>query len=107
MKKLIAFVCALLACSSFSFGAAAEETMTGKVAAINGSTIKIEVVDLAAWAKKGAYVRAVTEKDALALRGAKVTDVQGKVITVQSAMAKQLKVGDSYKLSKGKPSAGC
>jgi protein-disulfide isomerase len=86
----------------------ADETTAGKVTAISGSTVKIEVSgELAAWIKKGAYVRAVTEKGTLALRGAKVTAVEGKVITVQSAMAKELKVGDSYKMSKGKPSAGC
>jgi hypothetical protein len=88
--------------------AKADETTGGKVTAISGSTAKIEVSgDLAAWIKKGAYVRAVTEKGTLVLRGAKVTAVEGKVITVQSAMAKDLKVGDTYKMSKGKPSAGC
>jgi hypothetical protein len=88
--------------------AAADETTSGKVTAISGSTVKIEVAgDLAEWMKKGGYVRAVTEKGALALRGAKITGVEGKVVTVQSAMAKELKVGDTYKMSKGKPSAGC
>lgn len=52
-------------------------------------------------------MRAVTDKGTLVLRGAKVTAIEGKVITVQSAMAKDLKVGDGYKLSKGKPTAGC
>lgn len=88
--------------------AAADEVSTAKVAAVSGSTAKFEVSgDVAAWIKKGAYVRAVTDKGTLVLRGAKVTAIEGKVVTVQSAMAKDLKVGDGYKLSKGKPTAGC
>lgn len=85
-----------------------EEISSGKVAAVTGNTAKIEVSgDVASWIKKGAYVRAVTEKGTLVLRGAKVLNVEGKVLTIQSAMAKELKPGESYKLSKGRPTAGC
>jgi len=88
--------------------AAADDVSSAKVTAISGSTAKLEITgDVAAWIKKGAYVRAVTDKGTLVLRGAKVTAIEGKVITVQSAMAKDLKVGEGYKLSKGKPTAGC
>lgn len=111
IKKLLAGLFALalvLAPASAADSAKADDVSTGKVTAISGSTAKIEVSgEMAAWIKKGAYVRAVTEKGALVLRGAKVTAVDGKTITVQTAMAKELKVGDSYKMSKGKPSAGC
>jgi hypothetical protein len=87
---------------------AATDVSNGKVAAISGNNVKIEIVgDAAAWIKKGAYVRALNEKGTLVLRGAKILAVDGNVITVQSALAKDLKVGDSYKMSKGKPSAGC
>lgn len=85
-----------------------EEISSGKVAAVTGNTAKIEISgDVASWIKKGAYVRAVTEKGTLVLRGAKVLNVEGKVLTIQSAMAKELKAGESYKLSKGRPTAGC
>ncbi len=87
---------------------AADDVSAAKVTTISGSTAKFEITgDVATWIKKGAYVRAVTDKGTLVLRGAKVTAIEGKVITVQSAMAKDLKVGDGYKLSKGKPTAGC
>jgi hypothetical protein len=111
IKKLFVALFALtlgLATAQAADSAKGDETSSGKVTAISGSTAKIEVSgELAAWIKKGAYVRAVTEKGILVLRGAKVTAVDGKILTVQTAMAKELKVGDSYKMSKGKPSAGC
>jgi hypothetical protein len=107
IKKL--FVSLLLLASSLVAAPAADpEVSNGKVVAIEGNSVKIEVVgDVAAWIKKGAYVRAVSDKGATILRGAKVTNTEDKVITVQTSMAKELKVGGTYKLSKGKPSAGC
>lgn len=111
IKKLFVALFALtlgLATAQAADTAKGDETVNGKVTATSGSSAKIEVSgEVAAWLKKGAYVRAVTEKGALALRGAKVTAVEGNVVTVQAALAKDLKVGDTYKLSKGKPSAGC
>ena len=110
IKKLFVTLCII------AFGIAAlpaaepkgEEISSGKVAAVSGNTAKVEISgEVATWIKKGAYVRAVTEGGKLVLRGAKVLSVEGKVITLQSAMAKDLKAGESYKLSKGRPTAGC
>ncbi|MBI5690703.1 MAG: hypothetical protein HZC55_11475 [Verrucomicrobia bacterium] len=111
IKKLFALLAAaLLALAPLPAADAAkgEEISTAKVTAVTGSTVKVEISgDLASWLKKGAYVRAVSEKGTLVLRGAKVTAIDGKVVTMQSAMAKDMKAGESYKLSKGKPTAGC
>lgn len=112
IKKLLI---ALLMCTfGVTFAAAAEaskaapDTSKAKVTAVTGNLVKIEVTgELAAWMKKGAYVRAVTDSGALALRGAKITAIEGSVITVQTAMAKEMKVGETYLVSKGKPTAGC
>jgi hypothetical protein len=106
IKKLLSTL--FLLAFGVALAQAADDVSAAKVTAVSGSTAKIEITgDVAAWIKKGAYVRAVTDKGTLVLRGAKVTAIEGKVITVQSAMAKDLKVGDGYKLSKGKPTAGC
>lgn len=111
IRKLFVALFALslgLATAQAADTAKSDDVSAGKVTAIDGSTVKIEVSgEVAAWIKKGAYVRAVTEKGTLALRGAKVIAVEGKVLTLQSALAKELKVGETYKMSKGKPSAGC
>ncbi|MBM3854718.1 MAG: hypothetical protein FJ399_16455 [Verrucomicrobia bacterium] len=110
IKKLLLalFALTLGLATAQAADAKADETTSAKVTAVSGSTAKFEISgDVAAWIKKGAFVRAVTDKGTLVLRGAKVTAIDGKTVTVQSAMAKELKVGDGFKLSKGKPTAGC
>jgi hypothetical protein len=107
LKKLIASLVL------FSFGfiyafAADEPALTGQVATIDGSTVKITVAgELPAWAKKGGYLRATAADGKLILRGAKITAVEAGAITVTSTKAKEMKVGDTYTLGKGKASAGC
>lgn len=109
-KLLLSFV--ILTCG-LAFAAAdapkaAPDTSSAKVTAVTGNLVKIEVSgELAAWMKKGAYVRAVTSTGNLALRGAKIMVIEGTTLTVQTAMAKEMKVGESYVVSKGKPTAGC
>jgi hypothetical protein len=59
------------------------------------------------WAKKGAYLRTTTMDDKVIFRGAKITAVEGNVITVTTVRAKEKTVGTTYKLARGKASAGC
>jgi len=111
-KLLLSFVIFTCGCAFATAAAdapkAAPDTSSAKVIAVTGNLVKIEISgDLAAWMKKGAYVRAVTASGTLTLRGAKITVIEGTTVTVQTAMAKDMKVGETYVLSKGKPSAGC
>jgi hypothetical protein len=107
IKKLIAAVVLLAFGFIYSF-AADEAALTGKVAAIDGNNVKIQISgELPAWAKKGGYLRATTADGKLLLRGAKITAAEAGVITVTTTKAKEMKVGDTYTLAKGKASAGC
>jgi hypothetical protein len=105
MKKI--FISLMILAFGVTFAMAADETTNGTVVAIDGNMATIEVSGNMAWVKKGAYVRAVTESGKLMLRSAKITAIEGNVITVQTSMTKEMKAGDKYKMSKGKPSAGC
>lgn len=81
---------------------------SGVVLSVEGNTVQIEVSgDMPSWARKGGYLRAVTAEGKLLLRGAKIVSVDGKVVTVSTAKAAEVKVGDTYTVSKGKASAGC
>jgi hypothetical protein len=81
---------------------------SGKAIAIDGDSVQFEVTgDLPSWARKGGYLRAADSEGKLILRGAKITAVEGKVVTVTSSKAAEIKVGDSYAVGKGKASAGC
>lgn len=87
---------------------ASEDGPSGTVLAVEGSQVQIEMSgDLPSWARKGGYLRAVAADGQLILRGAKIVSVEGKVITVTSTKAAEMKVGDRYTLGKGKASAGC
>lgn len=102
---LVSFV--LLAFGAIS-ALAADEALTGKVIAIDGNQVQIEVAgEVPAWAKKGGYLRATLPDGKLLLRGAKITASEAKVITVTTPKAKEMKVGDAFTLAKGKASAGC
>jgi hypothetical protein len=106
-KKLIAAV-VLLAIGFLTSFASNETALTGKVASIEGNVAIITVDgELPAWAKKGGYLRATTADGKLLLRGAKITAVDGTTITVTTTKAKEMTVGDTYTLGKGKASAGC
>lgn len=106
-KKLIAAVVLLAFGFVYSF-AADEAALTGKISAIDGNTVSIEISgDMPAWAKKGGYLRATDSAGKLILRGAKITAAEAGVITVTTTKAKEMKVGDAYTLAKGKASAGC
>lgn len=102
----------LLAFTLLAFGLvsalAADKAQTGKVISIEGSIVKIEVAGpMPAWAKKGAFLRAVTSTNELLLRGAKITAIDGAVMIITTAKAKEMKVGDVYTIAKGVASAGC
>lgn len=107
LKQLIA-AAVLFALGFVSSFAADDAALAGKVAAIEGNTVKIEVSgELPVWVKKGGYLRATAADGKLLLRGAKIVAAEGGVITVTTAKAKEMKVGDTYSLGKGKASAGC
>jgi hypothetical protein len=98
----------VLAFGLVSAVASEDAALSGKVIAIEGSSVQIEVTgDLPVWAKKGGYLRATMSDGKLLLRGAKITGSEGKVITITTTKAKEMKVGDVYTLGKGKASAGC
>lgn len=106
-KQLIAAVVLFAFGFVYSF-AADEAALTGKISAIDGNTVKIEVSgDMPVWAKKGGYLRATDSAGKLILRGAKITAAEAGVITVTTTKAKEMKIGDAYTLAKGKASAGC
>lgn len=87
---------------------AADENQTGKIIAIEGNQVQIEVTgEMPAWAKKGGYLRATLPDGKLLLRGAKITGVEGKVMTITTTKAKEMSVGTNLALAKGKASAGC
>lgn len=80
----------------------------GKVTSIEGQIVTVEVTgDMPSWARKGAYLRTTTMDGKVIFRGAKITDVSGQVITVNTVRAKEKTVGTTYKVFRGKPSAGC
>ena len=86
----------------------AADDPVGKVTAIDGKNVTIEVSgDMPVWAKKGAYLRTTTMANKVIVRGAKITGVEGKIITVDTVRAKEKTEGTTYKIFRGKPSAGC
>lgn len=87
---------------------AADGELTGKVVAIDGNVVKLDVTgEMPSWAKKGGYLRTTTTDGKLIFRGAKISSVEGNVITVNTPRAKEKTVGGIYKLARGKASAGC
>lgn len=107
IKQLLAVV-ALLAVGFLTSYAADEKALTGQVASIDGNTVVLTVAgDLPSWAKKGGYLRATAEYGKLILRGAKITAAEGNTLTVTTTKAKEMSVGATYTLGKGKASAGC
>lgn len=86
----------------------AADDPVGKVTSIEGKIVKLEVSgEMPAWAKKGGYLRTTTMDGKVIFRGAKITAVEGNVITVSTVRAKEKTVGTTYKLARGKASAGC
>jgi hypothetical protein len=105
--KFLLVLLAFLVLGSLSPVVAAEDPV-GKVTSIEGNILTIEVPgDMPVWAKKGAYLRTTTMAGKVIFRGAKITAVEGKVITLNTVKAKEKTVGTTYKLSRGKQSAGC
>lgn len=105
--KFLLVPLALLVLGAVSPAMAADDPV-GKVTAIEGKVVTIEVTgDMPAWAKKGGYLRTTTMEGKVIFRGAKITAVEGNVITVNTVKAKEKTVGVTYKLARGKPSAGC
>lgn len=88
--------------------ALAADGPVGKVTSITGKVVTIEVSgEMPSWAKKGGYLRTTTMDGKVIFRGAKITAVDGNVITVNTVRAKEKTVGTTYKLARGKASAGC
>lgn len=86
----------------------ADDELTGKVTAIEGNLVTMEVTgEQPFWLKKGAYLRATNAEGKAILRGAKVNDIKGTVVVVTATRAKEMTVGEVYKLARGKASAGC
>jgi hypothetical protein len=105
--KFLLVVFALLVLGALSPATAADDP-TGKVTSIDGQIVTIEVAGaMPAWAKKGGYLRTTTLDNKVIFRGAKITGVEGQVITVNTVRAKEKTVGTTYKIFRGKPSAGC
>ena len=76
--------------------------MKGKVTAIDGKKVQIELVgEKAAWLKKGAPVK---------FKGGvgRVVEIKDAALTINSKSAAKLKVGDEIELDKGPADlAGC
>ena len=105
--KFLLVLLALLVFGSLSPAVAADDPV-GKVTAIDGNIVTVQVTgDMPVWAKKGAYLRTTTMEGKVIFRGAKITAVEGNVITVNTVRAKEKTVGTTYKIFRGKPSAGC
>jgi hypothetical protein len=85
-----------------------DDDPTGKVTAIEGNLVTIEVAgELPFWLKKGAFLRTTNAEGKAILRGAKITDIKGTLVVVTTTRAKDMTVGEVYKLARGKASAGC
>ncbi|MDP3716375.1 MAG: hypothetical protein Q8T13_01245 [Acidobacteriota bacterium] len=105
--KFLLVLLALLVFGSLSPAVAADDPV-GKVTSIDGNIVTVQVTgDMPVWAKKGAYLRTTTMEGKVIFRGAKITAVEGNVITVNTVRAKEKTVGTTYKIFRGKPSAGC
>jgi len=105
--KFLLVLLAILVLGSQSPAVAAADPL-GKVTSIKGNIVTVEVSgDMPVWAKKGAYLRTTTMANKVIFRGAKITGVEGKIITVDTVRAKEKTAGTTYKIFRGKPSAGC
>jgi len=105
--KFLLVPLALLVLGALTPAAAADDPL-GKVTSIEGQIVTVEVSgDMPAWAKKGAYLRTTTQGGKVIFRGAKISAVEGNVITVNTVRAKEKTVGTTYQIFRGKPSAGC
>jgi uncharacterized Zn-binding protein involved in type VI secretion len=102
------FLPMLLLTLGFSSASAAADDPTGKVTAVEGNQVTLEVSgDMPTWARKGAYVKATSSEGKVVLRGAKIVKVEGKAITVTSVQAKDVQSGKVYKLAKTRVNEGC
>ncbi len=92
----------------FSSPPVVDDDLTGKVTAIEGNVVTMEVTgELPAWARKGGYLKVTDADGKVILRGAKITKSESGIIVVHAAKAKDLAVGTVYKLGRGKPAVGC
>jgi hypothetical protein len=98
MKRFLA----ALAVVVFGAALALAAPMKGKVTAIDGKKVQIELVgEKADWLKKGASVK---------FKGGvgRVVEIKDAVLTINSKNAAKLKVGDALELDKGPADlAGC
>ncbi|BET67882.1 hypothetical protein ASA1KI_28000 [Opitutales bacterium ASA1] len=108
IKKLVLSFLVLFFFAGAGAAVASESGPSATAIAIDGDSVQFEVTgDLPSWARKGGYLRAADSEGKLILRGAKITAVEGKVVTVTSSKAAEIKVGETYVVGKGKASAGC
>jgi hypothetical protein len=92
----------------FSSAMAADDDPTGKATSVEGNVVTLAVTgEMPAWAKKGGYVRTTNAEGKVILRGGKIANIEGNVITVNTAKAKDMVVGEVYTLARGKAAAGC
>lgn len=92
----------------FSTPPVVDDDPTGKVTAIEGNVVTMDVTgELGAWARKGGYLKVTDADGKVILRGAKISKAEPGVIVVNTAKAKNMTVGTVYKLGRGKPAEGC
>jgi len=92
----------------FSAPKVVDNDPTGKVTSVEGNLVTLDVTgEMPTWAKKGGYLKATSAEGKVILRGAKIAKVEGNLITVSTAKAKDMTVGEVYKLGKGKVAEGC
>jgi preprotein translocase subunit YajC len=91
MKRLLIAVAVIALGAALALAA----PMTGKITAIDGKKVQIELVgEKAAWLKKGAPVK---------FKGGvgRVVEIKDAALTINSKNASKLKVGDEIELDKG------
>lgn len=98
MKRFLIVVAVMVLGAALALAA----PMTGKVTAIDGKKVQIELSgEKAAWLKKGASVK---------FKGGvgRVVEIKDAALTINSKNAAKLKVGDAIELDKGPADlAGC
>ncbi len=105
---LVPFMMLTLGAVPATPAAFAADDPTGKVTAVEGNLVTMEVTgELPFWLKKGAVLRATNAEGKAILRGAKISDIKGTVVVLTTARAKEMTVGEVYKLARGKAAAGC
>jgi len=102
------FIAFLLVAFGITAAMASVRDVPGKVTAIEGEQVTIIAgADLPNWAGKGRFLRVNDDAGTNILRGAEITEAEGRTITITTKNAGKLKVEQAVVLNRGRQEAGC